>query len=189
MTDIRTFVAVLLAPEVRSSLIEFSTRLARTLPPDLVRWSTEHQLHLTLRFLGKTIPSAVPKIGEAMAEAASRCSRFEAALGELGYFPNRRRPNVVWVGLLDSGGGLAALRERLDVSLLTIWCPPEDRPFHPHLTLGRVRGRLTVPNEPIWQEPPLAVTIPIESIHLMQSNLKPGGAEYAELHRVDLDRS
>ncbi len=188
MTEIRTFVAVLLAPEVRSSLIEFSTRLARTLPPDLVRWSAEHQLHLTLRFLGKTIPSAVPKIGEAMAEAVSRCSRFEATLGDLGYFPNRRRPKVVWVGLLDSGG-LAGLRERLDVSLLTIGWPREDRPFHPHLTLGRVRSRLTVPNEAIWKEPSLAVTIPIESIHLMQSTLKPGGAEYAELHRVDLDRS
>ena len=187
MKEIRTFVAVLLAPEVRSSLIDLSTRLARTLPPGLVRWSAAHQLHLTVRFLGPTSSAAVPEIGQAMAEAVSRFGRFEATLGNLGYFPNRRRRKVIWVGMLDPGGGLLGLRERLDASLLAIGWPPEGRSFHPHLTLGRVRGTLSVPDEAVWKEPPLAATIPIESIHLMQSTLKPGGAEYAELRRVDLE--
>ena len=183
----RTFVAVLLAPQVRSSLIELGTRLGWTLPPGLVRWSGENQLHLTVRFLGQTSPAAVPEIGTAMAEAAARFGRFEVTLGDLGYFPNRHRPNVIWVGILDPDGGLTDLRERLDVSLLAIGWPPEGRSFHPHLTLGRARGRLRIPDEAIWREPALAATVPIESVHLMQSTLKPSGAEYAELHRIDLE--
>ena len=187
VTEIRTFVAVLLAPEVRSALLERSTRLARTLPTDAVRWSHEHQLHLTVRFLGQTSPAAVAEIGEAMAEAVSPLGRFAARLGDLGYFPNRRRPKVVWVDLRDSGGGLTVLRERLDAALLTRGWLPEARPFHPHLTLGRARGRLRIPDAAIWSDPLPTATLPVESIHLMQSILRPGGAEYAKLHKVDLE--
>ena len=186
MTDIRTFVAVLVNPNVRSSLIELSAQLAETLPPALVRWSTERQLHLTLRFLGKTSPAVVPEIGAAMAQAAAGTGRFEVVLGDLGFFPNRRRPKVVWVGMLDPDGGLKALSKRLDFALLPFGWPAENRPFLAHLTLGRARGELRVPDEAIWKEPPPPATIPVESIHLMRSSLKPGGAEYAELHRVDL---
>jgi 2'-5' RNA ligase len=186
MTDIRTFVAVLLEPKVRSSLIELSTQMAQTLPAGVVRWSSQHQLHLTLRFLGKTSEEIIPEIGEAMVQASGSTGRFEVALGDLGFFPNRRRPNVIWVGMLDPDGGLSGLRERLDLSLLTLGWPAEKRPFRPHLTLGRVRGSLRVPDAAIWKQSPLAATIPVESVHLMKSTLKPAGAEYTELHRVDL---
>jgi 2'-5' RNA ligase len=186
MAALRTFVAVLLAPEARLALVDLIPTLARSLPAEAVRWSGGDRIHLTLRFLGDTDPGAVGAIGAALDAVASRFSRFDTAMGELGCFPNRRRPKVIWLGLADPTGVLAELKAILDEALLELGWQAEERPFVPHLTLGRVRGEARIPDEAVWTTRPLEISVPVESLHLMQSHLKPGGAEYTALHRADL---
>jgi 2'-5' RNA ligase len=97
------------------------------------------KLHLTLRFLGDIqVPLAM-----ALEDACGRlsaCQRFDIAFTGIGAFPDARSPRVVWMGIEDPTGGLAAVHSKLTGILAEKGFPPEKRKFSPHLTIGRVRS-------------------------------------------------
>lgn len=129
----RLFIALSIPDEVRRELARAQAGL-RGLP---VRWADPAGIHLTLQFLGETAEGSVPPLLAAL--AAVPATTFPLRLAGLGAFPNLRQPRVVWAGL---DGDLAALA-RLQAAVLAATAPlgfvPEERPFRPHLTLGRVR--------------------------------------------------
>ncbi|HTO99259.1 MAG TPA: RNA 2',3'-cyclic phosphodiesterase [Myxococcales bacterium] len=94
------------------------------------------QLHFTLAFLGEQ-PGEEQALaaGESLREVAS----FELALCGAGAFPSAGRPRVLWIGVTTGGAELVAAAERLRGALEQRRFKLEERKFHPHLTLGRVR--------------------------------------------------
>ena len=59
----------------------------------------------------------------------------------MGAFPNLRRPKTVWAGIADGSAELVRLHGLLEQSLLDLGAyRREDRPYSPHLTLGRVKS-------------------------------------------------
>jgi 2'-5' RNA ligase len=61
----------------------------------------------------------------------------------LGWFPNLRAPKILWVGV-KADEGLAELARRTDETVARLGVPPERRPFSPHLTLARIRERVSL---------------------------------------------
>jgi 2'-5' RNA ligase len=102
-------------------------------------------LHLTLKFLGDTPEESVPEITAAAGGALRSAKPGQLSLRGLGVFPNERRPSVLWAGIEDGADWLKGLAAKLECALASIGIPPEERPFRPHLTLGRIRRGTRLP--------------------------------------------
>ncbi len=95
-------------------------------------------LHITLKFLGDTEESLVPKLEEIMRSATEGIAPFIIRLRGAGTFPPKGSARVVWVGL-EGAEPLGSIASRLEASLQPLGFEPEGRPFKPHLTLARVK--------------------------------------------------
>jgi 2'-5' RNA ligase len=131
----RLFIALALPEPVRAALAETQSRLQRGNP--LVRWATVEGMHLTLQFLGEVASGRVPDLLAALASISA--PPFAMRLGELGAFPSVERPRVLWVGLAGDLTALGELQRAVTEATRPLGFIPEERPFAPHLTLGRAR--------------------------------------------------
>jgi 2'-5' RNA ligase len=105
----RCFVAVPIGEELRASLTSYVEQLRRSPLADAWRWTDPASWHITLAFLGDIAPSSVPVVADALREVAARHTVFTVPTGGLGVFPSSQRPRVLWYGLEDLEGRLAAL--------------------------------------------------------------------------------
>jgi RNA 2',3'-cyclic 3'-phosphodiesterase len=153
------------------------------------RWVTSDHIHLTLRFLGNVPDDLVPSLLQAMEQATQDQTAFPLRAKALGCFPHPARPRVLWVGLDDPSQALGRLNAHLMAALTPLGFPPEDRPFHPHLTLARAQNR--IPSNQLF---PMLQTYQnrdfgeflVTQVHLVQSQLQRGGAVHTILRSVTL---
>ena len=177
---LRLFVAVDVPAMVKDALDAKVAPYRPRVPA--ARWTRSTDWHVTLKFLGSTWPRMLDTVRGAVREAAGDVAAGSTHLTEIGAFPNVRRARVVWAGLADEGGTLAALAGRLD-ELLADLVEPEDRPFTAHLTLARIN-----PSRDIREFAPDLVGLPVtsepfavERLVLYRSHLSPHGATYEPL--------
>lgn len=160
--------------------------LRDALPALAVTWVAAENVHLTLKFLGDVPLSKLDQVKEAAQKAAVGTVDFSLTAEGLGCFPTPRRPKVIWVGVNGEKNHLAALRDRIESHIAPLGYPTEDRPFSPHLTLGRVKatdGRtLGLIGDLVkrTQVGKIANWV-CSGISVMQSTLKPTGAVYTPL--------
>lgn len=184
---IRAFIAIPLPADAKDALTAAGDALAAQLPPRSVRWVKPAQMHLTLHFLGDTAVAKLPALAAALDQAAGGTPPLALALHDLGCFPNRRRPRVIWVGLRGEVAGLTALHGRIGDALAPLGWPPEERPFQPHLTLGRVNDSRQLQGR-AWDASIQPVAVPVTAVHLIESQLRPGGPVYTIRHTSHLRR-
>jgi len=187
MEIIRAFIAIPLPGTLLDELAALQRRLEKQVPPYSVRWVNPHGIHLTLQFLGDTPVEKLPAIQEALAAVAQNAPSCTFTVGGLGCFPNPRRPRVVWVGVQEPTGRLAALQDAIEEAMEHFGYTPEGRGFTPHLTLGRVQRRASnreaaqvgeaITGAPVGQLAEVAA----DRFALIRSVLKPTGAEYTTL--------
>lgn len=168
-------------------------------------WVTPPKAHITLFFLGEIATSSVPVLAAALQQAASRIVPFEIGWAICGVFPAGGRPRVLWCGI-EPWDTLLALHREIGAALLAldaVLLPTlarreiETAPFHPHLTLARVRaaqGINSVQSPRHWRE--IVTTLRnedahpllwrVEKVFLVQSQLRPQGAEYSHLAQARL---
>ena len=139
MDSYRTFVAIELPPALRAKLIEHIQQLRREAPDARASWSRENNLHLTLKFLGNVPGGEIPKLSGAIARAVTAVRPFELRVAGCGVFPPKGRPNVLWIGVMDVERELAQLYRRMEDECSHVGFPREQRSFHPHLTIARLR--------------------------------------------------
>jgi 2'-5' RNA ligase len=182
---IRAFVAIHLPEEVRNYLGSISGNLSEQLPPHTVRWVKPDRLHLTLRFLGDTEVTLLPDIHQALDGVTVRQQRFDLHLEDFGCFPNCQRPRVLWAGVAGQLKEATKLKEGIDAALLPFGWDAEKRSFRPHLTIGRVKNaRKAV--APSWPDSTRRLAIPVDAIHLIESELTPDGPIYTVRHSSPL---
>ncbi|RZU34378.1 2'-5' RNA ligase [Blastococcus saxobsidens] len=107
--------------------------------PGAPRWGTPERWHLTLLFLGRVPEAQEPALVTAAAPAVAGTPPMTLRLAGGGRFGSARRPQVAWVGLDGDVAPLVGLAGRLAGVARQLGLPVEDRPFRPHLTLGRWR--------------------------------------------------
>lgn len=184
----RLFVAVNLPSDVRQTLWDAAAPLrASSLP---VRWVRAEAIHLTMKFLGDVPDAREAEIIGGLQSAVVSAKAFSVEVAGWGAFPNLRRPQVVWIGV-EATPPLEILQHRVEREMHQLGFPLEGRPFHPHLTLGRVRKHARpqdVPNlEAMLSDLSCHATVTVQSLDLMESTLRPDGAEYAVRHAATLD--
>lgn len=184
----RLFVAIDTPAAVRPALIGVRNQLKAERSE--VRWETDEKLHCTLKFLGETRQETVPRILTSLREVSAASSPLTVTYAGLGCFPDHLDPRIIWAGIRDAGGALTALARSIDTAMAQHGFEREKRPFHPHVTLGRVKGRrgfmeLLATLETITFDCPPVV---IQEIMLVQSELRPSGSVYSVLQRVALGK-
>lgn len=101
------------------------------------RWVPAENAHLTLLFLGETDEALVPSLSAALGEAFARYAPMPLRLSGGGTFPPERPARVAWVGL-SAPPELSLLQADVTrAAVETVGHQPEDRPYHPHVTLAR----------------------------------------------------
>lgn len=190
-TTIRAFVAIETPREVQEILARRTSALRQKLPAPLVRWVPAGNIHLTLKFLGETSLAMLEQLTPLLEAEAAEHTTFHLSIGGLGLFPSRAQPRVIWIGL-TAPPALQTLQRNIESICARLGYPPEDRPFSPHLTIGRINQRLNAEEKQrirlVLEEVQIGNVgiIPVEAIHIFKSELRPEGAVYTRLHTLPL---
>jgi RNA 2',3'-cyclic 3'-phosphodiesterase len=183
---VRLFVALEIPASVRENLAALMKELSALEKQSSVkkaRWVRPENLHVTLKFIGETAPN---KVDEIVAELSAVRSgqRAQLQFRGLGFFPDEKPARVLWAGI-DSRSNLAAIAGDIEQQLGPLGFPREKRSFTPHLTLARfeppgISDRLrAVVRENAERD---FGALRVSEFHLIESKLKPSGAEYTTLH-------
>ena len=184
----RLFVGIPVAPAVASELAATCASLARRATAQNVplRWLAPATYHVTLRFLGWTRAETAPAVAEAVRRAVVGIGPLRFRVERLGAFRSTARANVVWAGVEDSGGALAALAAALEREVVPLGFAAESRPFHPHVTLARLREPANVESVLLPFAEQVFSETRCDSVTLFESLTKPSGSEYRPVLRAAL---
>ena len=138
MAEIRTFIAVEIEETILARLRAVQQHL-RTANAQ-VAWTRPEGMHLTLKFLGNVAERRVQEITLALQHAACALAPFRPQRGECRRLSSLSRLRVVWAGIGEGAALLCTLADAVDTQLAACGFPREDRPFSPHVTLGRVKA-------------------------------------------------
>ena len=182
---IRAFVALPLPSEIQRELGIIQAQLIET--QAAVKWDTSEKFHITLKFLGDVDPSKPQLIARELQNSIGGLSPFDLSFVSLGAFPNISQPRVVWIGT-EQNEPVQGIQERVERVCSSFGFVKEDRPFHAHVTLGRVKGdrnldRLTAKLKSITFKPLIARC---SEVHIIRSELKPSGSVYTLLNSIPL---
>lgn len=191
MNLLRAFIAIEIPSSIQLAIEEHTTRLRSALDSNLVRWAPTANIHLTLKFLGDVSPNTIDLLTQMLTAEVSQHTSFEIQIAGIGTFPNLRRPRVIWIGL-QAPAALEALHHGIEAATARMGFPVEERPFSPHLTIGRVKQTVG-PAEAQKIRTALEAThigflgtSCVEAVHLFKSDLKPTGSVYTRLFSAPL---
>lgn len=184
----RVFCAIEMPTEVRERVAQHGDQLRRSLPEVQASWTKPENIHLTLKFFGNISQQQAMKASEAASRAIAGMSTFTIRIEEPGSFPARGPARVLWIGIKDPTGKLIKLQLKFDTECETEGFSKEDRAFHPHLTVARLRtprgARTLSENHNELRFEPAEVTV--SSLILFRSELSPKGSRYTIIstHRL-----
>jgi RNA 2',3'-cyclic 3'-phosphodiesterase len=173
----RVFVALEIPSTVRENLAALLKSLREVSPQ--TRWVRPENLHVTLKFIGEVAEAKFAAIRSALAGVRSE-QPVTLDFHGLGFFPNEKHPRVFWAGI-EASPNLKTLAADIDRAAEKLGIPAEKRPFSPHLTLARFEPpRLPEKLRAAIQEnaAPNFGSLRAGRFHLIESKLKPAGAEY-----------
>ena len=178
---IRTFVAIDIPARPFREVLDELRDMGRP-----IRAAAE-PLHLTLKFLGETNVDSVAAVSRVVSAVATAHEPFDMSLRGLGAFPKIARPSIAWAGIADEEP-IAALVEDLEARLERLGIPRESRPFHPHITLARVKGR---PPQQLREMLELYAdeafgVVAVKEVRFYRSQLTQAGPEYLVLSTAEL---
>jgi 2'-5' RNA ligase len=154
-----------------------------------VGWTNPEKIHLTLKFFGNIEESRIDFIFKSIEEPIRKTLPFSLKVRGVGAFPHLKNPRVIWIGLVDEREVLTSLQKQIETQLEKVGFQPENRPFHPHLTLGRMKlsrgkeglvGRMERHREEDFGD------FQVERVVLFKSDLKPSGPIYTPLRELRL---
>lgn len=183
----RIFIAINLPEEIKEELLNYQ----KNWPELPVKWIKKESLHITLIFLGYISDEELPKIIKIIKEVSKRHSPFSINLTKICYGPPKKiPPRMVWIEG-EKSEELGKLQKELENALFSVSIKelkePENRPYTPHITLGRIRQlefRQIEPEERPEIDEDISINFEVKSIELMESHLSKGGAEYIVLESM-----
>lgn len=131
MTTKRLFVAIDLPDVIRQFLAALDPGLPK------VRWVDADRMHLTLGFFGNVPEFPEQKLKESL--RAIKFGSFILSIQEIGTFPPKGSPKIIWIGVGAGHPHLFQIHKRVQEAAMSARLEPDLRPWHPHITLARCR--------------------------------------------------
>lgn len=132
----RIFIALEIKPE--EILLDTFSMLKHNLKNEAIKWTKPENIHITLVFLGDTSEAKISPLSEMLREKCYGFGIFDLTLNGTGIFRSIFDPRIIWIGLMPSEK-LLKLNNTILNGLGSIGIKTEDKPFNPHLTLGRIK--------------------------------------------------
>lgn len=192
MSLLRSFIAVEIPLEIQQNIYKATSKFRQEVDA-LVRWVPPENMHLTLKFLGDVSPSNLEFLMHMLRSEAETISCFTMHVTGLGAFPSLKRPRVIYVGI-HAPAVLEALHRGIESASRRLGYESEERPFSPHLTLGRVKQNVTALEQQKIRrciegtQVDVLGTASVDSVHLYKSELKPSGSVYTRLYSAPLKK-
>ena len=187
----RLFVGVEVGAEVQRTgsrvIDDLKRRAGQIAPHARVTWVKAEQLHITVRFIGQVDPASGEKIRTTLVPSLETAA-FDLTVEGTGTFPPKRPPRVIWAGITAGLDSLRSVEQEVRARLDRLVPSTEDRDYHPHLTLGRVK-------EPAGLQPAVLLeglenvmfgVVHVAAVTLFESRLSSSGPTYIPLGRAEL---
>ncbi|MGQ9569650.1 MAG: RNA 2',3'-cyclic phosphodiesterase [Thermodesulfovibrionales bacterium] len=186
--NLRCFISIEIPETIKQNIGNFIGTLKKR-DAD-VRWVENKNIHLTLKFLGKTSEKLLSPLYESLQNIAISYKPLYIRICKTGVFPNKKYPRVIWIGIEDSEI-LKRLQRDIEDSITLLGFQKEEKAFLPHLTIARVRSQKRIESLMTeldnYKEKDFGV-FEVTGIKLMRSQLKPTGAEYYCIFEIPLGR-
>jgi 2'-5' RNA ligase len=182
----RIFIAVKI--EAGAELLRMISSFKALLGAESIKWVDPGNIHLTLAFLGDTEEKRITNLSSMLKEKCTDFGDFVFILKGTGIFKSYREPRVIWVGI-KSSEKLLKLNDLIMNELKDAEFKTEDRPFKPHLTLGRIRSLKDIDNLKtvleIYKNTEIQ-TVNVKEVVLFESILRQTGPLYKPLGKFNL---
>jgi 2'-5' RNA ligase len=182
----RLFIATRIDPVVASQVRQ-GLQSARKHTPH-ASWVSADAYHLTYAFLGEQDERVATRLAGALPLALIGLGHYDGALAGGGFFPGDRRPRVGWLALEDPGSlrlVADAVRQVLEEERIGY----DEKPFNPHLTVVRIKGRWTAGDVAAFKracDEMGRIEVRLSRVGLFRSRLLPTGARHEELVAAEL---
>ena len=154
-----------------------------------IKWVARDNLHLTLKFFGDQDEASLPKIVELLEKTADANHAFEAEMGGFGGFPDLSKPRVLFVPAIKGQEVLKELVKTMESQFKRAGFELEEKDFHAHATLGRVKEGADTRDVTNFLEEALPASLGamrVEHFILFQSKLSREGPAYTSLREFPL---
>ncbi|PYS99087.1 MAG: RNA 2',3'-cyclic phosphodiesterase [Acidobacteria bacterium] len=187
----RIFLAIDISDAARTVCSSHIDALRTEFPQVRVGWERPEKLHITLKFLGPTSDETLVELDRRLTSVAARYRAFRLKLGASGSFPEKGKPRVLWIGIDEATDDLRRLQNEVEQVCVSLDYEPEDKSFHPHITIGRVRDpRDSLAVVEAHRATPIeAVEFEVRSVAIYESKLLPTGSVYSKISMLSLTAS
>jgi 2'-5' RNA ligase len=180
---------VFLALKLPGAIKEYLSTVTRTMSQRVsgVKWVKAEGLHVTLKFFGEIEEKKVQEIEGALRGIDKQHTAMPLQLKEINAFPDLMRPRVIVVTFQEGVDNVKAIFHDIENRLLAADIQKEVRVFTPHITVGRVKD-----SAPLLKRNIIALEekrFLLDNLVLYQSTLTRGGAFYAPLKEIKLERN
>ena len=186
MKGVRTFIGIFPPAELQSKIADIGA--AFNVESSGVRWEHQSKFHVTVKFLGEVPAHQLSRLRDILIDRAQTIPYFKIQLLAFGCFPTARSPRIVWIGSSrEENTSLVECAEAIEESCAQLGFKKEERVFHPHITIGRVKGKIpenlikTIENTTF--EP---LKFPCAELLVMKSDLSPSGSTYSKQCTISL---
>ncbi len=163
----------------------------RTLPLRAA-WTPPDRMHITLTFNGDLPGDRIDGLIRALNRSLASETAFMVTVKGVGVFGRQTSPRVIWAGIEEGGRHLVRLQEEIAEATAAAGIDLEKRPYHPHITLGRIRHAIAPADRPVLQqrlrdiEDRVFGSQPVNSVTLMRSELTADGVRHSVLQTFQL---
>jgi 2'-5' RNA ligase len=184
----RLFVGIPVSLNTVDALAGAAESLARRAQANKVkvRWLAPATYHVTVKFLGWCRAETIDAVADGVRRALEGIEPLRFQTARLGAFPKPEKATVVWAGVEDPQGRMAALAERVDAAMVELGFAREARRFHPHITIGRLRDPADVSGVILPMAEQLFSETRCNEVLVYESLTKSTGSEYLPLLRAPL---
>jgi 2'-5' RNA ligase len=169
----RLFISIDMPEQVQDQISDLYTAIQGA------RWVPQDQLHITMRFIGETDTATETSIIASLEHI--RFEPFHIAVRSTGFFPLRKDPQVLWIGI-EKSQELEKLQCSIERSLTSLGIKADSRTFHPHVTVARLdrphKERVVqfITDNHLFKTEPFE----IDAFHLYRSYLGKNGAQHVK---------
>ncbi len=191
----RIFIAINLAPDTKDKLEDIKKEIQDSFPEEsrrgLIKWVDKKNLHITLVFLGPVEKENLATINQIIKKISQNKKPFTLKIKNVSYGPSQKiPPRLIWLEI-ERNSGLSDLAQEIKDEIISanILDKDEKKNFSPHITLGRIKEwqwRKIEPEERPDIEKEINLKVNVDSIEIMESQLKRNGPEYIIIESLKL---
>jgi 2'-5' RNA ligase len=181
----RTFIAIDINQDIKDKISRIQDRLKYL--NDKISLVKPENLHLTLKFLGELEEKEIAELKENLKDTLKSIKKFKIHLTGSGVFPSEKKIRVIWIGIKEGKRELARISKQIEPLFQEFNL--DNKPFSPHLTIGRVKSikdRKKLLTEVKKLESISLGFEQIDKIYLKKSILTPKQALYEDLAEFSL---